>query len=158
MADVLYINGRFTTTDERVLGVEDRGFQFGDGCYEVFKFLRRRPVFMLEHFRRLDRGLREIDIPNPWTEETFEDTVRALLDRTKFDEGIVYIQVTRGEGERAHFYPDGMKPTAVMYTRRFTFPDETKKERGIRVITTADQRWLRCDVKSINLLANALAK
>jgi D-alanine transaminase len=158
MADVLYINGRFTTTDERVLGVEDRGFQFGDGVYEVFKFLRRRPVFMLEHFRRMHRGLSEIDIPNPWSERSFEETVRALLDRTKFDEGIVYIQVSRGEAQRAHFYPDGMKPTAVVYTRRFTFPDESKKERGIRIITTPDQRWLRCDVKSVNLLANALAK
>jgi D-alanine transaminase len=158
MADVLYINGRLTTTDERVLGVEDRGFQFGDGVYEVFKFLRHRPVFMLEHFRRMDRGLHEIDIPNPWTEQSFEEIVRALLDRTKFDDGIVYIQVSRGEAERAHFYPDGMKPTAVAYTRRFTFPDDSKKERGIRIITTADQRWLRCDIKSVNLLANALAK
>jgi D-alanine transaminase len=158
MPDVLYINGRFTTTDERVLGVEDRGFQFGDAIYEVFKFLGGRPVFLPDHFRRLDRGLRDIDIRNPWTESTFASTVRELLRRTAFDEGIVYIQVTRGEGERAHFYPDDMKPTVIAYSRRFEFPDAAKKERGIRLITTGDQRWQQCCVKSVNLLANALAK
>jgi len=83
---------------------------------------------------------------------------RELLERTKFDEGIVYIQVSRGESERAHIYPENLTPTAVAYTRRFTFPDAAKKERGIRVITTSDERWLRCDVKSVNLLGNALAK
>src|SRR5450759_3478317 len=146
MADVLYFNGRFTSTDERVLGVEDRGFQFGDAVYEVFKFLRHRPVFLNDHYRRLDRGLREIEIPNPWSEDSFAETTAELLRRTAFDDGIVYIQVSRGESERSHFYREGMKPTAVIYTRRFTFPEASKKERGIRLITTSDQRWLHCDV------------
>lgn len=158
MADVLYFNGRFTTTDERVLGVEDRGFQFGDAIYEVFKFLGRRPVFPGDHFRRLDRGLREIEIANPWTEAAFTEMTRQLLERTDFEDGIVYIQVSRGEAQRAHFYPEGMRPTALAYSRRYRFPDQAKKERGIDVITAADQRWLHCDVKSVNLLANALAK
>lgn len=158
MADVLYFNGRFTTTDERVLGVEDRGFQFGDAVYEVFKFLGRHPIFLAEHYRRLVKGLHEIEIPTPWSEDAFASMTRELLSRTTFEEGIVYIQVSRGEAQRAHFYPDNMTPTALAYTRRFNFPDESKKERGIKVITTADHRWLHCDVKSVNLLANALAK
>ncbi len=158
MNDVLFVNGRFTTTAERVLGVEDRGFQFGDAVYEVFKFIDKRPKFMLDHYRRLDRGLREIDIPNPWDDREFELVMRELIDRTAFDDGIVYVQVSRGEAERAHFYPDGMKPTALAYTRAFRFPDEAKKERGIRLVTTADLRWKQCQVKSVNLLANALAK
>ena len=158
MADVLWFNGRFTTTDERLLGVEDRGFQFGDAVYEVFKFLQRRPIFLREHFRRLDRCLREIEIPNPWSEEAFAGLAGELLARTAAEEGIVYIQVTRGEAPRAHFYPDNLTPTALMYSRQFAFPDRSKKEHGIGVITTADLRWLRCDVKSVNLLANALAK
>jgi D-alanine transaminase len=158
MGDVLYFNGRFTTTAERVLSVEDRGFQFGDGVYEVFKFIGKRPIFLLDHFRRMDRGLREIDIPNPWTEASFGQTMSKLLERTSFADGIVYIQVTRGEGERAHFYPDGMQPTAVAYSRRFVFPDASRKERGIRVITAPDLRWKQCHIKSINLLPNALAK
>ena len=158
MSDVLYFNGRWTTTAERVLGVEDRGFEFGDAVYEVFKFLRKRPIFALDHFRRMDRGLREIEMRNPWNEITFMKTMEELLDRTAFESGIVYIQVSRGESERAHFYPDDMTPTAIAYSRRFNFPDQTKKERGIRLITVPDLRWKRCDVKSVNLLANSLAK
>ncbi|MGZ5494936.1 MAG: aminotransferase class IV, partial [Thermoanaerobaculia bacterium] len=114
--------------------------------------------FLLEHFKRMTRGLSEVEITCPWDEKSFETTMRDLLDRTKFDEGIVYIQVSRGEATRAHFWPDKISPTVVAYSRAFKFPDETKRDRGIRVITTKDQRWLRCDVKSVNLLANALAK
>lgn len=158
MPDVLYFNGRFTTTDERVLGVEDRGFQFGDAVYEVFKFLGKRPIFLAEHFKRMAQGLREIEIVPPWDETSFAKTMHELLERTAFDDGIVYIQITRGEAERAHFWPERVAPTAVAYSRRFTFPDAAKKERGIRVITTQDLRWHFCNVKSVNLLGNALAK
>ena len=158
MSDVLYVNGRFTTTDERVLGVEDRGFQFGDAVYEVFKFTNKRPSFLSDHFRRMERGLHEIDIPNPWDEERYAAVMRELVDRTAFADGIVYIQISRGEAPRAHFYPDGMTPTVVAYSRAFRFPDAVKKELGIRLITAADLRWKQCHVKSVNLLANALAK
>jgi len=158
VSDVLYFNGRFTTTDERVLRVEDRGFLFGDAVYEVFKFLRKRPVFLDDHRRRLANGLKAIDIRNPWTEESFASTMHELLDRTSFDDGIVYIEVSRGEGERAHFYAEDMTPTAVAFSRRYKFPDVSKKERGIRLITDADLRWKHCDVKSVNLLPNALSK
>lgn len=158
MSDVLYFNGRFTTTAERVLGVEDRGFQFGDAVYEVFKFAGKRPAFLLDHYRRMDAGLRAIDIHNPWDQAQFEAVMRQLIDRTAFADGIVYVQVSRGEAERAHFYPDDIQPTTVAYSRAFRFPDGAKKERGIRVITTADLRWKHCEVKSVNLLANAMAK
>jgi D-alanine transaminase len=165
MPDVLYIadslceRGRFTTTSERVLGVEDRGFQFGDAVYEVFKFLRRSPRFLAEHYGRLDRGLHELEIPNPWPHaDAFRATMRELLERTAFDDGIVYTQVSRGEAERAHFWPESLTPTAIAYSRSFKFPDAAKKERGIRVITAPDLRWKHCDLKSVNLLANAIAK
>ncbi len=158
MADVLYFNGRFTTTDERVLGVEDRGFQFGDSVYEVFKFTGRRPVFLLEHFRRLQQGLDQLEIRCPFSEESWGATMGEILERTAFEDGIVYIQVTRGEAARAHFWPEGLEPTVVAYSRAFQFPDAAKKERGMRVVTTADPRWHFCNVKSVNLLGNALAK
>ena len=158
MSDVLYFNGRFTTTDERVLGVEDRGFQFGDAVYEVFKFIGKRPIFLAEHHGRMERGLREIDIASPWDLTRFAAVVGELLERTAFDHGIVYVQVTRGEAARAHFYPEGMTPTVVAYSRGFRFPDAAAKERGIAIITTPDLRWKQCQVKSVNLLANALAK
>jgi D-alanine transaminase len=158
MGDVLYFNGRFTTTDERVLGVEDRGFQFGDAIYEVFKFASRRPAFLLDHFRRMERSLAQLEIRNPFTAEQFDAVMRELLDRTAFDDGIVYIQVSRGEGTRAHFWPEDLEPTVVAYSRAFRFPDGKKKDEGIRVITAEDDRWHFCNVKSVNLLGNAIAK
>jgi len=158
VSDVLYINGRFSTTAERVIGVEDRGFQFGDAVYEVFKFLGKRPIFLSDHYRRMERGLREIEIRVPWDETQFGDVIRELLARTAFDDGIVYIQVTRGESERKHFYPDDLTPTAIMYSRAFPFPDAAKKARGFALVTADDLRWKHCNVKSVNLLANAIAK
>ena len=158
MPDILYFNGRFTTTAERVLGVEDRGFQFGDGVYEVFKFMRRKPAFLSDHYRRMERCLRDLEIASPWTEAEFTGVVRELLERTAFDDGIVYMQVTRGEAPRAHFWPEGIAPTVVAYSRAFKFPDAQKKEHGIRIITTADRRWHFCNIKSVNLLANAIGK
>jgi D-alanine transaminase len=158
MPDVLWFNGRFTTTDERVLGVEDRGFQFGDAIYEVFKFLGKQPIFLADHFIRMERALAEIEIRCPWSQDSFAATVRELLDRTAFADGIVYVQVSRGESPRAHFWPDNAEPTAVVYSRSFKFPDAMKKERGIKVITTRDLRWNACHVKSVNLLGNAMAK
>jgi D-alanine transaminase len=158
MADVLWFNGRFTTTDERVLGVEDRGFLFADAIYEVFKFVRRRPILLADHFKRLDQSLAELEIRNPWDEHSFADMVRGLLSRTRCDDGIVYVQVTRGEGPRAHFWPEDLTPTAIAYSRSFRFPDQAKKDTGIKVITTRDIRWSACHVKSTNLLGNAMAK
>ncbi|HEV7487974.1 MAG TPA: aminotransferase class IV [Thermoanaerobaculia bacterium] len=158
MSDVLYINGRFSTTAERVIGVEDRGFQFGDAVYEVFKFLGKRPIFLAEHYRRMQNGLCEIEIRVPWDEAQFAEVVRELLARTAFDDGIVYVQVTRGESERKHFYHDDLTPTAIAYSRAFTFPDAAKKARGIALVTADDLRWKHCNVKSVNLLANAIAK
>lgn len=158
MADILYIDGRFTTTDERVLSVEDRGFQFGDSVYEVVKFLNRRPLLIEDHFRRMGDGLKELEIRSPWTRDEFLNLCDEILAKTAFSEGIIYVQVTRGVMERVQFYPDDLEPTALAYTRKFTFPDAAKKERGIRAVSTEDIRWKRCDVKSVNLLANMIAK
>src|SRR5260370_21414131 len=159
MADILGMNGRFTRADEPVIRVEDRGFQFGDAVYEVFKFLGRGPIFLSGHYRRMERGLAEIEIANPWSGlDDFAAMPAALLERTSFDDGIVYVQVSRGVAERSHFCAEALVTTAIAYSRRFRFPDAASKEVGIRVITTPDLRWKRCDVKSVNLVANALAK
>jgi D-alanine transaminase len=158
MPDALYVNGRFTTTDERVIGVEDRGFQFGDGIYEVFKFVKRRPVFLEEHYRRFEEGLAALEIASPWTLDSFQTVIAELLERTAFEDGIVYIQITRGECERSHFAPTGLAPTVIAYSRSFRFPDAAKKENGISVITARDLRWGRCDLKTLNLLGNYMGR
>ena len=159
MGDVLWFNGRWTTTDEPVLGVEDRGLQFGDSVYEVLRFSSGRASFVDRHFRRMRRSLAEIEIPAPWRDfDGFDAQLSELLDRTDFESGIVYVQVTRGETERNHVHPGDLRPNAMMYTRRFVFPDAAKKERGASVITHPDIRWGRCDLKTTNLLPAVLAK
>ncbi|HXI12940.1 MAG TPA: aminotransferase class IV [Thermoanaerobaculia bacterium] len=158
MSDPLYINGRFTTTDERIIGAEDRGLQFGDGVYEVLKFKSRTPLFANTHFVRFERGLTALGIEIPWNLTTFTSLCSELISRGSIEEGIVYFQVTRGEGERTHLFPEGMKPTAIAYTRRMPFPDAEKKASGIRAISFDDLRWRLCHIKSTNLLGSVLAK
>jgi D-alanine transaminase len=159
MADILYFNGRFTTTDEAVVSVEDRGFQFGDSLYEVIRFIGGEPRFARAHWDRLAGGLELLSIPSPWAGwAEFAQTLEQILERTTFDEGILYIQVTRGVAERSHFHPPDMQPTVIAYSRRFKFPDELTLRRGVSVVTFEDLRWKRCDIKSVNLLANAMAK
>src|SRR5260370_14169689 len=105
MADVLGITGRFTPRDEPVIRVEDRGFQFGDAVYEVFKFLGRGPIFLFEHYRRMERGLAEIEIANPWPGlDDFASMAEALLERTPFEDGIGYGPVSRGVADRSALY------------------------------------------------------
>ena len=159
MAEPLYFNGRFTTTAERVIGVEDRGFQFGDAIYEVVKFVSKRPLFLREHFQRLHNGIDALAIGQPWSDlESFEATCSELLARTVPDDGLIYVQVTRGECTRSHFYPPDIQPTVVAYTRSWKFPDASRKATGMRVVTAPDSRWDHCNVKSVNLLGNVLAK
>jgi D-alanine transaminase len=158
MPDVLFFNGRFTTTDEPVISVEDRGFQFGDAVYETIKFHSRDLLFGEDHFRRLEAGLGQLEIPNPWTRSSFRATMGDLLRRTEFDSGIVYLQISRGVSQRSHFPRGEITPTVVAYSRRFSFPDEVKKSAGIRVITTEETRWKHREIKSVNLLGNVLAK
>lgn len=158
MAEPLYVNGRFTTTDEKVIGVEDRGFQFGDGVYEVVKFLGRRPRLVAEHYRRLKASLSALEIPLILTGNDFDALIRELIARADVDDGLFYLQVTRGDCPRVHFYPEDCAPTVVAYVRSFVFPGREKKERGARVIVIPDDRWHRCNIKSVNLLANTLAK
>ncbi len=158
MADVLYINGRFTTTDQKVIGVEDRGLQFGDSIYEALKFLRGAPLLVGRHYARMRAGLEELEIPSPWTEAQFLAVLRDLISRSRLEDGLIYVQITRGEAERAHFWPERLTPTTIAYARKHNFPDAAKKEKGIAVITVPDERWGRCNIKATTLLPNALAK
>ena len=156
--DVLWFNGTWTTTDEPVVRVEDRGFQFGDAIYEVLRFRRRAPVLTGLHHGRLVRCLSMLDIPLPWTPTAFDELLRGLIGRTRFDDGLIYLQVTRGVAQRQHLWSGDMEPTALAYTRSFTFPSEARLEEGVAVITTPENRWRRRDLKTTNLLGNVLAK
>ncbi len=156
--DVLWFNGRWTTTDEPVVRVEDRGFQFGDSVYEVLRFRKGAPILVDRHRARLSRCLSLLEIASPWSAEAFERLLGELLERTPFADGLVYLQVTRGVAPRLHAWPEGIEPTALAYSRAFAFPSEEKLRDGISVVTLAENRWKRCDLKTTNLLANVIAK
>lgn len=159
MADILYFNGRFTDTDEPVVRVEDRGLQFGDSLYEVIKFLDSAPRFARGHWNRLVRGLDFLEMPYPWPDwNAFGRTLQDVLDRTEFDDGILYIQVTRGVSPRLHFSQAEMTPTTIVYSRRLTFPDAEAKKRGVGGHVSEDLRWKYCNAKTVNLLANVISK
>lgn len=158
MSAPLFFNGRYTTTDERVLGVEDRGFQYGDGVYEVIKFRNRRLLLVREHLDRLAYGLAQLAIPAPLTDGAWREVLAELMRRVEAPDGTVYLQVTRGEAPRSNFPPDSASPTFLAYARPMVFPGREHRERGIKAISVQDLRWGRCDIKSVNLLGNVLAR
>lgn len=158
MSDILWIDGRFTTTAEPVFTVEDRGLLFGDAVYEVVKFVDGAPVLFAAHWRRLVRSLAMLEIGNPWAIEELASIVDELLARTSFTEGIIYLQVTRGAGTRSHAWGTDTPPRGFVYSSRGRVSDETMRREGVAVITIDDGRWARCDIKSVNLLANVIAK
>ncbi|MBI2212083.1 MAG: aminotransferase class IV [Acidobacteria bacterium] len=156
--DVLWFNGRWTTTDEPVVRVEDRGLQFGDSIYEVLKFRRRAPLLAERHFARLQRCLTDLEIPPPWHLDAFLELLRELLDRTDLVHGLIYLQVTRGVAPRAHAWGAAIDPTALAYARAFEFPSAERMRDGIGLVSMRDNRWERRDLKTTNLLANVFAK
>ena len=157
MPEVAYVNGAFLPIEQAVVSIEDRGFQFADGVYEVVATYDGRPYAMEEHLRRLDRSLREIRID--FDVSGIPDLVEAGIRRSGFDETLIYIQVTRGAAPRNHEFPDRPPaPTVVMTVKRLERPESDLYESGVKAITTPDLRWKRCDIKSIALLPNILAK
>ncbi|MEE3335593.1 MAG: D-amino acid aminotransferase, partial [Candidatus Latescibacterota bacterium] len=142
---------------EAVISIEDRGFQFADGVYEVVATYRGQPYAIDEHMRRLQRSLGEIRVD--YDVEPLPPLVEEGIKRSGFDEALVYIQVTRGVAPRHHEFPAASPtPTVVMTVKQLQRPDPILHENGVSVISTRDLRWKRCDIKSIALLPNILAK
>ena len=157
MPEIAYVNGVFLPIDEAVVSIEDRGFQFADGVYEVVATYGGRPYAMAGHLRRLGRSLREIRID--FDVKALPALVEEGIRRSGFDETLIYIQVTRGAAPRNHEFPERRpEPTVVMTVKELQRPDPGLYEGGVKVITTPDLRWKRCDIKSIALLPNILAK
>jgi D-alanine transaminase len=137
--------------------VEDRGHTFGDGIYEVFRVYGGR-VFEPElHWARFERSAMELRIELPYAREAFERGVEQLLQAEGLDAGIVYLQLTRGTAPRAHPFPAEARPTVTAFTKPLARPTAAL-EAGTAIVTRPDIRWLRCDIKSLNLLPNVLAK
>lgn len=158
MPNLALIQGRVVPLKDARVPVEDRGFQFGDAVYEVIRTYGGRPFALKLHLARLGRSARAIDLPLPWDDERLARWTSRLIRRSGFREAKIYIQVTRGAAPRNHPYPALVRPALVMTARRLTPTNPALRARGIRAVTIPDPRWGRCDVKTVNLLANVLAR
>lgn len=158
MSRVAYVNGRYVQHREATVHIEDRGYQFADGVYEVVAIHRRTFVDEVPHLDRLDRSLSELRIAAPMPRSALRVAMRELVRRNGIAEGIVYMQVTRGVARRDHPFPADSKTSLVMTASRRRPPDPGILETGVRAVTVPDIRWGRCDIKTVGLLPNVLAK
>lgn len=156
MGKILF-NGEITDR-ERLIDIEDRAYQFGDGIYEVIGIYDGKSFLMDEHMERLQRSADEIQIDLQISVDELAAQLEQLIEKNGVVEGIVYLQVSRGVAPRTHEFPvEKVSPTIVAYTR--SVPDFTDiQDNGIKVILEKDIRWLRCDIKTVNLLPNTLTK
>ena len=159
MSRVAYVNGRWLAQRSAVVNIEDRGYQFGDGVYEVVHVHGGRFVDAERHLSRLDRSLREIRLPEPMGRAALLEVMRELVRRNRVAEGLVYMQVTRGVSRRDHAFPRRPVPPALVLTvkRIPPFPRDIEAW-AAAAITLPDLRWARRDIKSTNLLPNVLAR
>ncbi|SHO49054.1 D-amino-acid transaminase [Desulfopila aestuarii] len=156
MRRTVYINGSFVPEDEAKVSVFDRGFLFADGVYEVTAVLDGRLVDFDSHVDRLNRSLTGLGMTMDLNYAALLDLHRRLVSRNGLREGVVYLQVTRGEADRDFHYPVGVAQTLVMFTQEKHFSTETVK--GLSVISVPDLRWQRRDIKTVQLLAASMAK
>ena len=158
MSRVAYVGGQYLPHRQAAVHIEDRGYQFGDGVYEVIAITRGRLVDEERHLVRLNRSLTELRINPPMSNAALKIVIREVVRRNSVDTGIVYLQVTRGVAPREHAFPKAAKPVLVVTSRRSRPPDPRLGREGVAVITIPDIRWQRCDIKSVALVANVLGK
>lgn len=158
MSRIVYVNGTFFAQEEARVSVFDRGFLFGDGVYEVIPVLNGRIVEMAHAIERLNRSLGEIGMAWPCSQDEFKRVLEDLRQRNQLQEGYVYLQVTRGVAERDFAFPASIPTSFVAWTAVKKLIDNPLAATGVKVVTVPDLRWKRRDIKSINLLAQCIAK
>jgi D-alanine transaminase len=156
--DIAFINGRFVPLVDAVVSIEDRGFQFGDGIYEVIRTYGGRPFELEAHLTRLDRSAHALDLRQPYSHEQWREQILEGIKQAAYPEAKVYLQITRGVAPRDHAYTKDLVPTVVMTVRELRPLSGLLQAAGVDAMTIEDIRWGRCDIKSINLLANVLAR
>jgi D-alanine transaminase len=156
--NLAFVNGAFMPLAEAKVSIEDRGFQFGDGVYEVIRTYKGRPFSLEAHLSRLDRSATALELPQPYSRAEWIDHILEGIKRAAYPEAKIYLQITRGVAPRDHAYSNEPTPTVVMTVREFHPLDRSVQATGVAAMTTEDIRWGRCDIKSVNLLANVLAR
>jgi D-alanine transaminase len=156
---MIYLNGEFMPLADARISVMDRGFLFGDGVYEVIPVYSRRPFRLAEHLARLQRSLDGIRLANPLTSEDWSALIGKIVAAADSDDQQIYLQVTRGaDSKRNHAFPARITPSVFMMSEPLVVPPEEQRNQGVSAVSSADNRWLRCDLKSISLLANCLLR
>lgn len=158
MSRIAYVNGRYVPHLSAAVHIEDRGYQFADGVYEVIAIHKGRLIDMEGHMARLTRSLDELEIAWPVGPGPLEVIVNQVVRRNRVRDGIVYLQITRGVAPRNHAFPDHHDSALVVTARNFPPFDFEAEGKGVDVITTPEIRWLRRDIKTVSLLGNCLAK
>lgn len=155
----VYINGAYLPETEAKISVFDRGFLFADAVYEVTYVIDRKLVDYQGHMTRLRRSLGEIDMSLAMTDADLLAVHRELVELNDIDEGLVYLQITRGAADRDFLFPDASVPnTVVLFTQKKPLMNAAAATHGLKVLTVEDQRWGRCDIKTVQLLYPSLAK
>ncbi len=158
MPRISYINGRYLHHRDALVHMEDRGYQFSDGVYEVMAFYNRHLLDETLHMKRLQRSLRELNIALPMSGKALALVMQELIAANDRTDGTLYIQISRGVAKRDHPFPAAVKPSIAMAVTGPKTPKEKEVKKGVSVVTVREQRWARRDIKSISLLANVLAK
>ena len=158
MSRVAYVDGQYLPHRWAAVHIEDRGYQFADGVYEVIAVVGGRPLDEEPHLARLIRSLAELRIAAPMSNAALRVVIREVIRRNGARDGILYVQITRGVAARDHAFPATARPVLVVTSRRKRPVDPRAVDAGVAVITIPDIRWQRCDIKSVALLPNVLGK
>lgn len=154
----VYLNGRLLPLKEATVSILDRGFMLGDGVYELIPVYHRKPFRLEEHLQRLQHSLDGIRLMNPMRDSEWQQIITQMIALHEPDNQSIYLQVTRGAAPRDHAFPKTVSPTVLVMSNPLSSPDPVQIEKGICAVSTPDSRWGRCDLKTIGLLPNVLAK
>jgi D-alanine transaminase len=155
---MVFLNGRYLPIEEATIPVLDRGFIFGDGVYELVPVYSRVAFRLDEHLSRLERSLAETKIRNPYSRTQWREIIYRLVDAQAYEDQGIYFQVTRGVAKRDHSFPKDAVPTVFMMSNPLVTPAKEAVQKGVIAVSAQDNRWLRCDIKSISLIGNCLLR
>ena len=158
MQGIVYLNGEFLPASQAKISIFDRSVMFADAIYEVAAVMEGKMVDFDHHMERYFDSLRKISISSPLSKTEILETFRSLVAQNDIDEGMVYLQVTRGQADRDYIWEENMRPTVFMFAMEKSDAEREAAKTGINLISTIDLRWARRDIKSVNLLAQVLAK
>lgn len=158
MPRIAYVNGQYKTHMYASVHIEDRGFQFADGVYEVIYVYNKKFIDKEMHLDRLDRSLKELDIRWPVNRSSLNIIIQEVVRRNRVKNGNIYLQVTRGCNDREFSYPEDLSPSLIVYARKANKDSIQTAKKGYKIVSRPDIRWKRCDIKTISLLPAVMAK